>query len=115
MLPLPFDKMHFLEPAHEHYLADIAHLADLPPAVSGYLPVEIEDLLGFVQEATSIAFASLNRLDDVLSHCLERLTILPQEQMKAGDGSIQCKSSPPHGKTPILCSFRDANYLICRF
>jgi len=99
-----YDKMHFLEPAHEHNPADIAHLTDLPASISNYLPEEVEELLGHVREATSVAFASLNRLDDILSRRLEILTVLPQEHMKPGEGSVQCKSSISHSSVPVLCS-----------
>lgn len=104
MLLLPYNKMHFLEPAHKHNPADVAHLTDLPASISGYLPEEIEELLEHVQEAASIVFASLNRLDGILSERLEILTILPKEHMKLGRGDVQCKSSISHGSVSVLCS-----------
>lgn len=88
---LPYDKPNFLEPAHDHNPADVSNLTDLPPSCSGRLPAEIRELLPAVQEATSIVFASLNRLDDLLSQRLDRLTILSEDGTKPGVGNIQCK------------------------
>jgi hypothetical protein len=99
---LPYDKMNFLEPAHEHNPADIAHLTDLPASISGYLPEEVEELLAHVQEAASIAFASLNRLDGILNQRLEILTVLPKEHMKPGGGDVQCKSSISNSNVSVL-------------
>jgi hypothetical protein len=110
-----YDKMHFLEPPHEHNPADVAHLTDLPASISGYLPKEVEELLALVQEATSIAFASLNRLYDILSQRLAVLTVLLKEHMKPGEGSVQRKSFPVLWQSicPMLC--RNADHSTYRF
>jgi hypothetical protein len=89
---LPYDKPHFLEPAHGHDPADVSILTDLPISISGHLPNEVLEQLPTVQEATSIIFASLNRLDELLSQRLERLTLLPEENRKPGIQDPQCKS-----------------------
>lgn len=89
---LPYDKLHFLEPAHGHDLAEVANLIDLPLSTSGHLPNEIRALLPDLREATSIVFASLNRLNKLLSQRLERLTILGNETKKSGATVQQCKS-----------------------
>ena len=93
---LPYDNPGFLEPAHDHDPVDISYLTGLPPSSSSYLPDEVQDLLPAVQEATSIAFASLNRLDDLLSQRLERLTILTEGNKKSGPGNTQCRWSFLH-------------------
>jgi hypothetical protein len=88
---LPYDKPHFLEPAHDHDPTQVSNLTDIPQSISGALPNEIRELLPAVREATSIVFASFNRLDDLLSQRLERLTIVPNENRKPDASEDQCK------------------------
>lgn len=90
---LPYDKPHFLEPAHDHDPADVSELTDMPLSISGSLPNEIRELLPAVREATSIVFASFNRLENLRSQRLERLVALSGENKKPGAGEVQCKSS----------------------
>ena len=93
---LPYDNPDFLEPAHEHDPQEVSKLTDIPQSISGSLPNELRELLRAVREATSIVFASFNRLDDLLSQRLERLTIAPDESRNPGAGEVQCKSSCWH-------------------
>jgi hypothetical protein len=93
MKSLPYDKPHFLEPAHDHDPADVFDLTDLPLSISGSLPNEIREVLPAMREATSIVFASFSRLDDLLSQRIERLSVLQGENRKPGAGDIQCKLS----------------------
>ena len=121
---LPYDDPRFLEPAHDHDPSDISYLTDLPPSSPSYIPDEVQDLLPAVQEATSIVFASFNRLDDLLSQRLERLTVLPEEDRKPGPGNIQCRwyfsyrpilILPPHLLTLLkdpTCRFRTSLFLV---
>lgn len=88
---LQYDDPRFLEPAHDHDPVDISYLIDLPPSSSRHLPDEVLELLPAVQEATSIVFASFNRLNDLLRQRLDRLTVLPEEIGKPGPENIQCR------------------------
>lgn len=91
MKPLPYDDPHFLEPAHAHDPVEASGVTGLPQSISGFLPDIVQELLASVQQATSIAFASLNRLDDLLSQRLTRLTVLPDENRVPGGEDVQCK------------------------
>jgi hypothetical protein len=90
---LPYDKAHFLEPAHDHDPVDVSHLTRLPLSISSELPQQVLDILPAVCEATSIVFASFDRLDDLLSQRLERLHPLSPENQKLGLSSVQCEYS----------------------
>lgn len=93
---LPYDNPNFLQPAHDHDPQEVSNLTDLPQSISSSLPNELRELLPAVQEATSIVFASFNRLDDLLSQRLERLAIVPDQDRNPDAGEVQCKSFCRH-------------------
>jgi hypothetical protein len=59
----------FLEPPHSHDPTAISDFISLPTAMLNQLPVSTQDLLWTVQEATSIVFASYERLQELLEGC----------------------------------------------
>ena len=111
---LPYDKPHFLMPAHDHDPADVSNLTDLPLPVSGPLPKVVRELLPAVQEATSIVFASFNRLDNLLSQRLERLSVVRDENRNPDGEDVQCKSSILHQLRPPCPLVRSAKNRIRR-
>lgn len=95
---LPYDQPHFLMPAHDHDPVDVSNLTNVPLSVFGYLPDEVRELLCAVQEATSIIFASFNRLGDLLSQRLDRLSIVRDENRTGGAADVQCMSFVVHDR-----------------
>jgi len=73
MQPPTYENLGFLEPNHDHNPASVIHLIEPPKELIRLLPDEVIAILEGVQDATSIAFASKTRFDDLVAERFDRL------------------------------------------
>ncbi|KEF59569.1 uncharacterized protein A1O9_04414, partial [Exophiala aquamarina CBS 119918] len=87
----------FLEPPHSHDPTAIADFISLPTAMLNQLPAAAQDLLWTVQEATSIVFASYQRLQELLE--------------RSEDNVLESEALDTRQRYPNAISFNYRNYL----
>lgn len=73
MYPIDFDDPNYLEPAHSHNPSQISHLTTLPSSVAQASSTSFQQVLAAAQESTSVAYASFQRLQEIVRERFHRL------------------------------------------
>jgi hypothetical protein len=84
-----FDEVQFLEPAHHHDPTQISSIAAIPVALLKVLPTDAQQSLWAIQESTSVAYASHNRLQELTKERFHRL--VPAKNQLHGFHAIECR------------------------
>lgn len=76
----------FLEPPHTHDLSSVSNIATLPSSLLQNISDNLRTTLDDLEESTSIAFASLTRLQELFEERFDRL--MPSIDV---EGDTTCK------------------------
>ena len=96
MDPIGYDEPQFLEPAHFHDPVQLSHIITLPTSLTDKIPNSFREALAALQESTSVAFASSQRLQALVGDLFHRVVPAMAELNSSPvneDGKIKCRAS----------------------